>query len=548
MPTVKTLIGNVKGPQGVKGDAGPQGVTGQRGSRWVTGDAITGTSTIPKVFPDTGIADALVNDQYLNKDTGIVYRCTTAGDADTAEWVYTACIKGNDGDNNIMLNMSGYELGDWGADQVITDEKNLMSVTYGAGKFVAVGVSGRLCYSLDGVTWIKGVDLGTVTLRDVAYSDEKHAFAAVGGDSVDSGVAYTSTDGIVWKSTAVETALMCVTYGSGNFLAAGANGKTYSCSDMNEPAWLRSSTTTSAFLKANDMVYGGGHFVIVTTDGTAHQSEDGISWTLATGIDSGLYGVTYGKSGFVAVGANANTYWSSDGVTWNKGYGTNTALQGSLTSVTYGRGIFVAAGTNGVNYYSTDGSEWAPNENANTGTVLRITYGAGKFVAVGMFGAANNLDCNKWYNQTIGAAVEDLRDKIDYLVLNKMWPVGSIYMSANDANPGAIIGGTWTKWGQGRVPVGVKTSDNNFNAVEKTGGESAHTLTVSEIPSHSHKQIYGTIYDPNGLTESDSRFGTHAAPSVMPDVVPSLTSSAGGGSAHNNLQPYITCYMWKRMA
>ena len=53
-----------------------------------------------------------------------------------------------------------------------------------------------------------------------------------------------------------------------------------------------------------------------------------------------------------------------------------------------------------------------------------------------------------------------------------MYPVGSIYMSTSSTNPSTYFGGTWVAWGSGRVPVGINTSDSNFNTVEKTGGAS----------------------------------------------------------------------------
>lgn len=76
---------------------GNTGATGTRGSRWSTGTAITGTSTTATVFSGTGIADALVNDMYLNTTTGYTYRCTVAGAANVAKWVYAGSIKGAPG-------------------------------------------------------------------------------------------------------------------------------------------------------------------------------------------------------------------------------------------------------------------------------------------------------------------------------------------------------------------------------------------------------------------------------------------------------------------
>ncbi len=86
-----------KGDTGAQGPRGYTGSTGTRGSRWNTGTAITGTSTTAAVFSSSGIADALVNDMYLNTSTMNTYRCTVAGSASTAKWVYVGCIKGATG-------------------------------------------------------------------------------------------------------------------------------------------------------------------------------------------------------------------------------------------------------------------------------------------------------------------------------------------------------------------------------------------------------------------------------------------------------------------
>ena len=91
---IKTLIGNIKGPKGDKGDQGIQGIqgikgdTGTRGTRWTTGNKITGTNTENTVFPESDLSDSIVNDHYMNVDTGNIYRCMVAGDADTASWVW----------------------------------------------------------------------------------------------------------------------------------------------------------------------------------------------------------------------------------------------------------------------------------------------------------------------------------------------------------------------------------------------------------------------------------------------------------------------------
>lgn len=132
------------------------------------------------------------------------------------------------------------------------------------------------------------------------------------------------------------------------------------------------------------------------------------------------------------------------------------------------------------------------------------------------------------------------------ITLDKIYPVGSIYMSVNSTNPSNYFGGTWVSWGQGRVPVSVKSSDSSFSTVEKTGGEKSHTLSIDEIPSHTHSitknSVAGaqSLYTPYYQSQSGASF-----PNPADEIQIGYT---GGNSAHNNLQPYITCYMWKRTA
>lgn len=124
-------------------------------------------------------------------------------------------------------------------------------------------------------------------------------------------------------------------------------------------------------------------------------------------------------------------------------------------------------------------------------------------------------------------------------VVGLIYPVGSIYLSVNSANPSTYFGGKWEAWGAGRVPVGVYASDGRFNAAEKYGGEYEHALTVEELPSHRHP--YDQVMQFNVTAGS-----TAAQAAVNP--FGGYTGYTGSNRAHNNLQPYITCYMWKRVA
>ena len=118
--------------------------------------------------------------------------------------------------------------------------------------------------------------------------------------------------------------------------------------------------------------------------------------------------------------------------------------------------------------------------------------------------------------------------------------VGSILMTIKSANPSTYLGGTWIRWGAGRVPVGVDTSDTNFSIVEKTGGSKTHTLTAMEMPQHTHEYYH------EGAGAILVRTDEYQSNVVNWGQTTKSTGIAGGSSAHNNLQPYITCYIWKR--
>lgn len=154
---------------------------------------------------------------------------------------------------------------------------------------------------------------------------------------------------------------------------------------------------------------------------------------------------------------------------------------------------------------------------------------------------------------TGSATVADALNNLE--ILDRIYPVGSIYMSVNSTNPSNYFGGTWVSWGQGRVPVGVNSSDSNFSAAEKTGGEKSHTLTVNEIPSHAHTipgstVSWGTGVNAVHINESVmlGTTGTNQLLFLSDGETNLKTGEIGGSNAHNNLQPYITCYMWKRTA
>ena len=120
-----------------------------------------------------------------------------------------------------------------------------------------------------------------------------------------------------------------------------------------------------------------------------------------------------------------------------------------------------------------------------------------------------------------------------------VYPVGSIYFNAAvSTNPATLLGfGTWVAYAAGRVPVG-KAASGTFDTLGEEQGAETHTLTIAEMPAHTH--TYGKSTTSEAMSIHDI--------SGLRGAATTNTSSTGGGDAHNNIQPSITVYMWRRTA
>jgi len=131
-----------------------------------------------------------------------------------------------------------------------------------------------------------------------------------------------------------------------------------------------------------------------------------------------------------------------------------------------------------------------------------------------------------------------------FLSLADVYPVGSIYTNAvNSTNPSSLLGfGTWTRFGEGRMLISQLSSDSDFDTAEETGGAKTHTLTVNEMPSHTHTF---NQYAGDGANNTINQLNTTDEATQFPKFT---TDATGGGASHNNMPPYIVVYMWKRTA
>lgn len=120
------------------------------------------------------------------------------------------------------------------------------------------------------------------------------------------------------------------------------------------------------------------------------------------------------------------------------------------------------------------------------------------------------------------------------------WPVGSVFLSVVPTNPATLLGvGTWTQIAGGRMLVGQTAGDPDFDNARDTGGAKTHTLTVTEIPSHTHGRTGSNTAATSG---SNMTRGTGTQGGTL------QSAAAGGGAAHNNMPPFFTVYIWERTA
>ena len=154
------------------------------------------------------------------------------------------------------------------------------------------------------------------------------------------------------------------------------------------------------------------------------------------------------------------------------------------------------------------------------------------------------------------AFVQGLIDTVTAAVTDAAHPVNSIFMTTtNYLNSAAVVtalglpsSATFERYAEGRTIVGQQTGDSDFGTVGNTGGAKTHTLTTDELPAHDHA--------PDSERNHLAKTGVHTV--QFSDTTAGELSlgasdnaeiqSVGGNQAHNNLQPFIVTYIWRRTA
>lgn len=157
--------------------------------------------------------------------------------------------------------------------------------------------------------------------------------------------------------------------------------------------------------------------------------------------------------------------------------------------------------------------------------------------------------------EDVNAAFDSLFKEVDYtsegvktlkvVITNLMYPVGSLYMNVQtDQNPGEYLGvGKWIRFAEGRALIG--TGELNDGAITKkfeagnVTGTFEHTLTVDQMPAHTHSFKQLQQHGPGPDTK-------HNFPIAQHDQASYNTEAAGGSKPHNNMQPSIAVHIWRR--
>lgn len=169
---------------------------------------------------------------------------------------------------------------------------------------------------------------------------------------------------------------------------------------------------------------------------------------------------------------------------------------------------------------------------------------------------------NETSRLTFGSTSYDLIDSRMPSIVDAIYPVGSIYMSVNPANPSTLFGGTWEQ-----IEDTFLLAAGQTYAAGATGGESSHALTKEELPTEhmTFRRIYntadGSMIDVMASSETDGSIGVADGTQGRPNInfhaatISGLTTGQkamqytyGGNQAHNNMPPYLAVYVWKRTA
>jgi hypothetical protein len=367
-------------------------------------------------------------------------------------------------------------------------------------RFVAVGDTSNVAYSVDGVIWTSTTKPNSTTWHDVEYFDNQ--FVAVQRSSAN---AYTSTDGITWTSrsltnSATWTALISKNQAYTTKTPVSVPAQPITMVTLDDKSVTNITTDGITWTAATQAIggekykglYDGSKFVAAGRKSVIY-STNGVSWNLSNlfpatfitaNTNPSTMGIAYNGSNKYIITAQASTVTavSTNGITWTVGSSPSTT--GSGSAFKYGLGRFVRASSTNNNpniHHSTDGITWTGFSNP-TGTLSINDFAVGKnlsavdiMVGVGTranIGSIYSYDAQTWSRSTIPAANTTIYNAVAF-GNNTFVAVGNSWDVALSAD-----GITWTLTTKPNSTVwyDIEYVDNQFVSVERNSAN-AYTST-----------------------------------------------------------------------
>ncbi|HXI52794.1 MAG TPA: immunoglobulin domain-containing protein [Candidatus Saccharimonadales bacterium] len=278
----------------------------------------------------------------------------------------------------------------------------LTAVAFGQGRFVAVGPRGLLLVSSNAVDWVPQA-LGDWDGQNVAFANGQFTVLARLGTDV---FTFTSTDGQVWsRHTLPQRSLPfiagAVAGGASTFVVISRWGDSFTSPDG--IVWESFDQSSLGRIELNDLTFAADQFVAVGTIGRVRTSADGRQWrAVDTGSFFNLNAVAYGRGRFAAVGVNGTTLLSSNALEWTNVPSGTAAL---LSDVVFGGDRFVAVGRQATILVSSNGEAWQDVTSVTRSHLNGIAAGHEQVVVVGDGGTIlTSTNGTQFVSQTSGVA------------------------------------------------------------------------------------------------------------------------------------------------
>ncbi len=430
------------------------------------------------------------------------------------------------------------------------------SGTYGAGRFVCAGNNNTIVTSVDGTTWTRNIVAGasgasSPLILDVTFGAGK--FVAVGRDSNFNAAVYTSTDATTWTAVASITnssnGFLSVSTDGTRFVACGGAG-IYSSSDG--ATWTKRTSALPdsqrklgpQFENVSSGAFANNQFYVLGIYGSITTSPDGTTWTRrSTGTVNDLFGVIHDGIRFVATGSGGTVLTSPDGSTWTQVTSGTTAHFGRLA---YNGTRYVTADYSGIQH-STNLTSWTGVSGTTSDRYYGVAYGNNRFVAIReaiVLGTRTSTDGATWSSAN---GITGARGNVSGLVFgNGVFVISAGGFGASEKLYSSTDGISWADRTP-TLPAGAAFQSlafGNGRFVALTGNRYALTSTdgitwtAAALPSSfSLSYLYfvgtkfvarSTDYGAKSYTSSDGVAWTALENSLAPNAV--MTGMVASGS------------------